>query len=201
MTIAEKLTTIAENEQKVFNAGKQAEYDRFWDLFQDYGNRDHYQYAFSYFNFDDDSYNPKYPIKATRSVYSGYYMFAECKGITDTKVDIEFYYNANYAFNNAKELKTIRKMIVRSNVTYASTFVGATALESVTFDGVIGNNITFVDCEKLSKESITNIIEHLSSEASGKNLTFSQVAKEAAFTEDEWNALIATKPNWTFNLA
>ena len=27
-----------------------------------------------------------------------------------------------------------------------------------------------------------------------------KAAKEAAFTDDEWAALIATKPNWTFAL-
>ena len=32
MSIADKLITIAENEQKVYHAGKQAEYNKFWDI-------------------------------------------------------------------------------------------------------------------------------------------------------------------------
>jgi hypothetical protein len=32
------------------------------------------------------------------------------------------------------------------------------------------------------------------------SVTFSKKAKEAAFTADEWEALIATKPNWTISL-
>ena len=46
MSIADKLTTIAENEQKVFDAGKQAEYDEFWDSFQSKGTRKDCQYLF-----------------------------------------------------------------------------------------------------------------------------------------------------------
>lgn len=66
MGIAEKLTTIAENEQKVFDAGKQAEYDEFWDNFQRYGKRDNYQYFCKGINAETESWlRPKYPIKCT----------------------------------------------------------------------------------------------------------------------------------------
>ena len=42
MGIAEKLTTIAENEQKVYEAGKQEEYDAIWDVLQKNGKRTDY---------------------------------------------------------------------------------------------------------------------------------------------------------------
>ena len=65
MSIAEKLTTIAENMQKVYDAGKaaaddsggyeegysQAESD-FWDALTDNGNRVFYEYAFSRSGFE-----------------------------------------------------------------------------------------------------------------------------------------------------
>ena len=65
MSIAEKLVTVAENQQKVFDAGKKAEYDRFWDAFQDYGNRTVYTNAFCYDGWNDEIYNPKYTIRPT----------------------------------------------------------------------------------------------------------------------------------------
>ena len=43
--------------------GKQDAYNTFWDSFQNYGKRNHYYYAFSYYNFDDSTYNPKYTLK------------------------------------------------------------------------------------------------------------------------------------------
>ena len=39
MSIAEKLTTVAENVPKVYEAGKKAEYDAFWDKYQNNGKR------------------------------------------------------------------------------------------------------------------------------------------------------------------
>ena len=61
MSIAEKLTTIAENEPKVFEAGKKAEYDEFWDAFQNNGNRTDYYAGFRGWN--GVSFKPKYNIK------------------------------------------------------------------------------------------------------------------------------------------
>ena len=62
MSIADKLTTIAENEQKVFEAGEKSEYDRFWDTYQENGNRTNYSYAFSGRGWTDETFKPKYDI-------------------------------------------------------------------------------------------------------------------------------------------
>ena len=92
MTIADKLQTIADNTQKVFNAGflegqeaggynegfdagKKAERDAFWDSYQDHGNRTKYNYAFV--NFDSDTFYPKYDMKPTQSQY----MFGNSNGL------------------------------------------------------------------------------------------------------------------------
>lgn len=45
MSIAEKLTTIAENEQKVYDAGKKLQYDKFWDNFNNCAENWDYRYA------------------------------------------------------------------------------------------------------------------------------------------------------------
>lgn len=66
MSIADKLTAIAENEQKVYDAGKQSEYDRFWDAAQQFGNRENYQFAFSASMWTQETFKPKYQIKPSR---------------------------------------------------------------------------------------------------------------------------------------
>ena len=97
-------------------------------------------------------------------------------------------------------LHTIDKIIVTERVIFSSdAFSNSTALANITFEGVIGNSINF-QWSPLSKASITNIVEHLSSTATGQTCTFKKSAKEAAFTDDEWSALIANKTNWTFSL-
>lgn len=60
MSAAEKLTKIAENMPKVYEAGKTAQYDEFWDNFQNYGKRTDYRYAF--YLWRDEYIRPKYKI-------------------------------------------------------------------------------------------------------------------------------------------
>ncbi len=48
---------------EVFKAGKQAEYDKFWDTFQNHGERTSYADAFRGNNFNFDNFYPKYDIK------------------------------------------------------------------------------------------------------------------------------------------
>ena len=78
MSIAEKLATIAENEQRVYDAGYikgKAEggggdnyCDTFWDIYQQNGNRTIYQNAFSGLGWTDETFKPKYDMKPTSAV-------------------------------------------------------------------------------------------------------------------------------------
>lgn len=109
--------------------------------------------------------------------------------------------NLNTAFDYASAIKTIDKLILKSTGTasFSNTFRGAKALEDITIEGVIAGNVSFQDCP-LTRASIESIISHLSDTTSGLTVTFKKTAKEAAFTADEWAALIATKSNWTISL-
>lgn len=69
MTPSDKLTQIAENIPKVFEAGKKDEYDAFWDAFQDGGKRTGYSYAFTTRFWNKNTFNPKYPIAPTQATY------------------------------------------------------------------------------------------------------------------------------------
>ena len=63
MTIAEKLQLIARNVQKVFDGGRKAEHDEFWDVFQNYGEMTDYRNAFAFKKWNDVNFKPKYDIK------------------------------------------------------------------------------------------------------------------------------------------
>jgi len=73
MTIAEKLTAIAENMKQMIDAGKQAEYDRFWDDYQKNGNPDGYEAAFAGQRWNSENWKPKYPIKLNGKTYLSSY--------------------------------------------------------------------------------------------------------------------------------
>ena len=66
--------------------------------------------------------------------------------------------------------------------------------------GTIANSLGIAE-SPLTKASIESIIGALSGTVTGKTLTVNAAAKQAAFTDSEWSALIGTKPNWTFSLA
>ena len=97
MSIADKLTTIAENEQKVYEAGynkgtedgiAQGEangywqgyygyHDEFWNAFQANGARTDYHMAFSGGGWTNEIFKPKYDL--ILSAYGGYNMFNDSR--------------------------------------------------------------------------------------------------------------------------
>ena len=198
MSVADKLTTVAENVPKVFEAGKQAEYDRFWDILQNKGEPANYYYKFSYssatYGWTDDNYNPKYPIVCGKGTTAGMALFYSNKAITDTKVPIIAQGSTiQSAFANADNLTTIRSLSVHEGVLFSTSFVNCSGLKHIIFEGVIGSSIDFSYSPSLTVESMKSVILHLK-DYSGTSNEFSHSIK---FTENRWNALEAdsTSPN------
>lgn len=99
MSIAEKLTTIAENEQKVYDSGKQAQYDELWDSYQKKGARDNYNYAFYDLTqgvWTPGIFKPKYSIVPTCMI--------ECfRGTVKLTFDfVEWFDELGITFNTSK---------------------------------------------------------------------------------------------------
>jgi hypothetical protein len=77
MDIAEKTLRLKQDFDDVYEAGKKAEYDAFWDGVQYYGNRSNYSQAFAY-AWNDESFKPKYDIKCA-GAYATYQIFYNTK--------------------------------------------------------------------------------------------------------------------------
>jgi hypothetical protein len=111
------------------------------------------------------------------------------------------FYSHNY---EGGSVATIDEFISSEITVFASNTFECVALENITFSGVIASNIDFSRCNKLRHDSIVSVINALSTTASGQTATFSKTAVNNAFTGgsegSEWQALIATKPNWTISL-
>lgn len=229
MTTAEKLTKVAENRQKLFDAGKQAELKALWDILQDYGNRTTYNYAFNVPYWNDETFYPQHDFKVVGIAQHMFYRI----GVTNLKerleecgvsLDFSEATNMTYIFSSVNtvavpevsfvnvvslegaygwspKLEEIENIILREDGTntFVSTFKTSKALKKVKFTGVIGNDIDFASCP-LEKASFESVVSALSETTTGKTVTFKESAKTAAFTDEEWAALIATKPNWTFSL-
>lgn len=216
MSIAEKLTTVAENMPKVFEAGQQAEYDRFWDSIQQNGNQTNYSFAFGAI-WDDNNFKPKYSMRPDNANS----MFKTCR-ITDLQalleehnvvldfskvtgnrlvqflesstitrlgiVDISTLTNATYVFFAANRLETIEKIIFAETNVFASTwFQSCGSLANLNaVEGVISNSISF-NWSPLTPASMKNIIACLKNYAGTDKANTYQVK----FTDACWTALEA----------
>lgn len=182
MAIADKLTQIAENEYKVYGAGKEKgyadgfeegkkeEYDAFWDAFQNYGNRNRYNYAF--FQWGADTVHPKYKVVPTeasslnqtfcesnlKKIESAYFDFSQrpsgtydsnsayftcnaCKELEEIE-DIGLFDSFKYyaTFSWSPKLHTIAKIRVAESTLFNGAFNGCAKLKNITIEGTIGQN-------------------------------------------------------------
>lgn len=191
MSIAEKYITIAENEPKVYEAGQKAEYDTFWDSYQENGNRTDYELAFAGEGWTDETFKPKYDLTATNDYATQ--MFWGCN-ITDLagilkkqnvklitegcKSPVQMFQNSKietippldfssangsttYCFASTS-IKTIERLKVSENTNFhPQIFSYASALKNIAFEGVIGTDISFKDCKSLTHQSLMSIINAL----------------------------------------
>lgn len=251
MSIAEKLQIIAENEKKVYDAGyakgkseggdtdaayqqgiadgRQAEYDRFWDTYQQNGQRTNYEHAFKGVGWTDKIFKPKYDIIPNSYGASAMFQYSEitnlkqllldagvrldtsnCVFLLQTFQDCEITHipeidarkatNTSYMVGSQCKVVTIDKLLVSETTPLSSTFIQSDYLENIVFEGTIGQSVD-LHWSPLTKASIESVIAALSDTASGMTASFKQSAVNGAFPSEEWLALVAAKPNWTITLA
>lgn len=217
-----------------FVDGKQAGTDEFWDGLQKNGSRMEYQSAFrqSGFTHIDPKWMiapkgadnimsesrslrtvnwEKFNLSAVTSLYSA---FAFCDVLIEVDTDIAVANPTggtllNSIFRGCYALQKVKKLTAYPSAVWKQSFENCTALTHIIFDGTIGaNGLNLSWSTKLDKESITSIINALSTTTSGLSITLSQTAVNNAFfdgtAEDfnpsAWDDLIGQKDNWTINL-
>jgi hypothetical protein len=195
MSIAEKLQTIAENEQRVYEAGKKSEYDRFWETHLEKNSIGEFEFAG--LGWDDETFNP--PRGTVIQPTNARYMFAR-SAITDlatlcekndTTIDFSKAISIQYAFYdsyitkvgvvdatssnsvnsvfyNSTKLHTIVKLVLKEDgsQSFTTPFRSCSALENMEIGGVIGKNGFDVSpCTKLTHDSLMSILN------AGRNCT------------------------------
>lgn len=242
MTIADKITRAKADYDAVYEAGKKAQYDAFWDNFQSYGNRKDYKLAFSREGWNDETFKPKYNMRVTSAtqMFEMSRIVNLTKALKDngvvldtsksTNVSNMFYYSQHIKqipvidvtncssnviglFGTCRALETVEKLILKNDgsTVIDRCFVNANSLRNIIIEGVIGQNgFDVQQSTKLSKASLTSIINALSATTSGLTVTLSKTAVNKAFetsagagdgsTSAEWQILIAPKSNWTISL-
>ena len=210
-----KTAELAEKVGAVFDAGRKAGNDAFWDAYQQNGNRTEYNYAFANYLWTKETFRPKYNIAPTVAHYMFQFNaiggdlvaildnleitldFSKTTGMTNLfagskftrigEIDTRSISLLNSCFANANLLETIDKLKVREALRYSTTFNGCTALKNLTIDGTIAQNgFDVSSCTKLSKASILSILNALSTTIGGCAVTFSKNAVDVAFADDKY---------------
>ena len=165
MTTADKLITIAENEQKIYDKGYSQSESDFWDAVQNNGSRYNYEYGFQYWNCKE--LKPKYQVKPTKS-YRTANMFAYNTVLEEIKkdyFDLSRYTPATaaassssnyYTFYGCSELKVIEDIGIQGGG-YEHTFAACTKLHTIELMRCVadGNYITpFGSCNALKNLTI-----------------------------------------------
>lgn len=76
-TVREEALKLRTNIDNVYDAGRKAEYDSFWDALQQNGTRTDYQQTFSGYTWNADMFYPKYDIRAVKA-YNMFYAWSSC---------------------------------------------------------------------------------------------------------------------------
>jgi hypothetical protein len=244
MSIAEKLKTVAENMPKVFEAGyakgqaegggsydegyeagQQAEYDRFWDAYQQNGKRKDYQNAFSGFGWTDENFKPKYDILHTGTpVYMIFYRsgFVDLgEAIRNSGVSVTFN-NAlwQYTFGQSPSLEVVEGINIATPIkTISAAFDGCSLLqkiqtlpiseaatklefskipklEEISFSGVIPVSVSFAQSSELNDASVQSIIDHLADLTGQTAQTLTLHATVGGKLTQEQKDAVSAK-NWT----
>lgn len=205
-----------------YGEGRKEQYDAFWDSFQQNGERTNYSYGFAGPGWNNNTFIPKYPIRAVGGAsymfsycglteydfvekgididFSGAtvltYLFRDCTGIVRVgAIDCTGCKDVNRPFYGSG-IKTIDSFIVSEATIYDNTFANATKLENITVNGTIGTSISFIDSKALSNASVQSIIDCLKDLTGATAQTLTLHADVVGRMTAEQKAAITAK-NWT----
>ena len=183
MSIGEKLTTIAENEQKVYEKGRTDEWNEFWDEFQQNGTRKIYDYAFvgtistnSGLSWTDVTFKPKYDFKPTNAnrMFHGSGII-DLKSILDKQgvvLDLSNCSNVALMFGYASYMThvpelNISKVGVNGAITMFSWCIRLEIIDKLIFraDGQTSHSEMFKQCQALKEVRFGGVI--------GQDISFS----------------------------
>lgn len=201
--------------------GRESAEQVFWDTYQQNGTRVHYAGAYSGVGWTGELFKPKYDMKPQSAEWMFCYSripgdldeileqqgvtldFSECRNFSYAFYDCRFTAigtvdcskattSMPYLFG-ARTIVTVRNFIP-PNFEMSYNHFGS-GLKNLTVGGTITKSANFRE-SPLSRESIESVMAALSDTVTGQTATFNKAAVEAAFSADEWTALVASKPNW-----
>ena len=161
--------TFDDKIDEVYEAGRRLQYDTYWDIKQNYGNRKDWRYAFLSAEGceTDETLRPKYDIECTyaESMFYGLSQVTKLKkgfdGEEDLQIDTSKVVIASWMFFNMKKLIELPPLDF-SSVTYSQgAFYNCnslTKLHLTVSENTVFNDATFYGCSALDDLKINGVI-------------------------------------------
>lgn len=216
-TIEKDLLLIANNQQKVYNEGYNKGQEEATGTMEEFSanyctststdTRD-FRYKFAGYGWNDKTVGMMNCDLSSIKFSNALNMFTYSR-VTELDYDFDFSEATQwgFVFSNAQRLKKIKSVKFNNEASHTSSpFSACKALEDITIAGEIGVAMSFADSPKLTKSSLTSIVNALSTTTSDLTITLPKTAITNAFggtTSEEWLELIADKDtttggNWKF---
>ena len=201
MSVYEKMTAIADNIREktggtealslddmasgvndVYEAGKQAEYDAFWDVYQERGARGNYKFAFGGHGWTSNTFRPKYSMRPTNAqsmfqeTVNNYIEWDLVAILEECGVSIDFSKVTSSNFNNTF-FSTYSTTVPLVDTTSANSSSISNTFNSAHIKKIYGLRLkdngsqtftsAFTDCSKLEEITITGGVI-------GQNISFAK---------------------------
>ena len=231
MSIAEKTLQLKQDFDDVYEAGKKAEYDAFWESFK---NDWQMQYLFAGHAWNDTTFKPKYDLTVGAFNCSGMFQLNQVSNIKSrllecgVKLDLSKCVNFLNGFSNAtttelpeidlsncdtisgtfgnmSNLTSIDKVTFKDGVSFSNTFRNTSNLEHISIGGTISaSGFDIHWSTKLTAASLYSIISALSTTTTGLTITLPTTAQEnfeRNYGTGTWKEHTDTRRNWTIAYA
>ena len=230
MSIADKLMTIAENEQLVANANAELEealysksaggktyYDAYWDSYLDYGYRELYNHSFSWGGCTEATFKPNHDIRPIEAEYMFAYngpSYAYCaspiiedleKWLVNLGVTLDFSQctNINRVFYISSSFTALPEIDTTGTTELKALFYGCTGLRRIAKLKIRNDGTTSFSADVSWERTFFNCVslEDLTIEGTiGNSVSFEWCPLTKASITSVVNALSATTAGKTLSL-
>lgn len=171
--------------EDVYESGKQAEYDAFWDSFQQNGKRGNYMGAFGGMGWTIDTFKPKYPIILNGLIVADYMFYAFNRiSSADNEDDLFDFteFNSKTDFSKSK-----RFTYTFANARIKNLYVDCSSAAEITW-AFSSDNGGYLDNLTLKvTPTTTRFVGAFQYQSHMKNLTFTEDSEIAASIDFQWS--------------
>ena len=167
-----------------YENGKKAEYDAFWDLFQQNGKRGNYMGAFGGIGWTKDTFKPKYPINPNGLIVADY-MFYGFNRISTADIDDLFDFTE---FNSKIDFSKSKRFIhTFNNARIKNLYVDCSSATEINLAFSADNGGYLENLTLKVTPTTTQFISAFNFQYHMKNLTFTEDSEIAASINFKWS--------------